>query len=156
MRSLPGKWIGSEPRSRQRELMKRNDDQYRWRVRMLALHGAMLVGPAVLLFAHSRWPAKRYGACVFKAAFGVDCPACGITRSAMAMFTGNIFLAIRLHPAGPLVVAVISVMTAYLAIVVCTSVNGLEWGKEVKAYKGTEMLALAALLIGWFGRIVVY
>jgi hypothetical protein len=120
---------------------------------MLLLHGAMLVAPMVLLLAHIRFHVNGVGVCVVRSLLGVDCPGCGITRSVMALFAGDICRALRLHPAGPFVVALIVLMVTYLVLVLFTKFKGLEWRKEVRAFTGIEMLAFAALLTGWIGRV---
>ena len=122
---------------------------------MLLLHAAMLVAPLALLLAHIRFHVKGSGVCVFRSVFGVDCPGCGITRSVMSLFAGDISGALRLHPAGPFVVALIALMVTYLVLVLFTKLKGFEWGKEVRAFTGIEMLAFAALLIGWIGKVFV-
>jgi hypothetical protein len=40
--------------------------------------------------------------CLFKAAFHIPCPGCGMTRSFKALWRGQWFLAVRYHPLGPL------------------------------------------------------
>jgi hypothetical protein len=127
-------------------------DQRNWRVRMLVLHGAMLVAPLALLVAHLRFQFCGLGVCLFRWVFGVDCPGCGITRSAMALLNGDVIGAFRLHPAGPLVVSLIALIVAYLVLALFTRFRGLEWRKEVQAFTGIEMLAFSALVIGWLGK----
>ena len=120
---------------------------------MLVLHGAMLAAPLLFLFAHARFHVNAFGFCAFKAITGLDCPACGITRSAMAVFTGDMILAFRHHLAGPLIVALIALIVTYLLGVVFMGFRGWEWRKEVKAYTGIEVLAMITLLIGWIGKV---
>ncbi|MEI8353595.1 MAG: DUF2752 domain-containing protein [Lentisphaerota bacterium] len=127
-------------------------DQRNWRVRMLVLHGAMLAAPLALLVAHMRFQFCGLGVCLFRWVFGVDCPGCGITRSAMALLNGDVIGAFRLHPAGPLVVSLIALIVAYLVLALFTRFRGLEWRKEVQAFTGIEMLAFSALVIGWLGK----
>jgi hypothetical protein len=90
-------------------------------MRMLVLHGAMLIAPAALLLAHARFHFNATGICVIKSIFDVDCPACGITHSAIAMFSGHMREAFRLHPAGPIVVGIIGIMALYLILVLLTA-----------------------------------
>jgi hypothetical protein len=45
------------------------------------------------------------GFCLFRLAFGIDCPGCGITRSVLALFSGHLFESWQLHRAGIAVVA---------------------------------------------------
>ena len=133
--------------------LKQYSDQRAWRMRMLLLHGAMLATPVALLIAHSRFHVNALGICVFKAISGVDCPACGITHSAMAMVSGHMRDAFRLHPAGPMVVVIVGIMVLYLAVVLWTGYEGVQWKKESTAYNTLERLAIGVLLIGWVGKL---
>lgn len=119
---------------------------------MLLLHGAMLMGPLGLLVFHLLFHINSVGVCAFSVVFGIDCPACGITRSATALYTGDIKNSFYYHPAGPMIVGIIALITLYLILVVFTNVNGLEWRDEVKASTRIEWIALASLLIGWVGK----
>jgi hypothetical protein len=130
-----------------------NTDQRRWRTKMLLLNGSMLAAPPALLLVQAQFHFDRLGICLFKSALGVDCPACGITRSVIAMLTGDHWQAVRYHPAGPLIVAIIAFITLYLALVLFTGYKGVEWRKEAKAYTRLEMLAIAALVIGWTAKL---
>jgi hypothetical protein len=119
---------------------------------MLLLHGAMLAAPLALLAAHARFQFRGWGCCLFRRLAGVDCPGCGITRSAMALLKGDVSEAFRLHPAGPLVVALIALIVTYLGLALFTRFRGLSWRQEVRAFAGIEMAAMTALLTGWIGR----
>ncbi|MEI7902707.1 MAG: DUF2752 domain-containing protein [bacterium] len=131
---------------------KQPSDQHRWRMRMFLLHGAMLGAPAALLGAHTYFPVNAPSICVFKALAGIDCPACGITHSVMALFAGHMGDAFRIHPAGPVVVGVIGIMTVYLALVLFSRYKGWGWKKEAQAYTILERLAIGVLLMGWVGK----
>lgn len=132
-----------------------NGDHHRWRVRMLLLYGTMLSAPIALVLVHGFVHLRPPCVCVFRAIFGIDCPACGITRSAGALLTGDIPGAFRFHPAGPLIVAIFAVITMYLVVVVLTNVKGLEWRKEVTASSRIEYTALVTLVIGWIGKMLM-
>jgi hypothetical protein len=132
-----------------------NPEQQRWRVRMLALHGTMLIVPAFMLALHSRFCLSGAGFCVVKRVFGVECPACGVTRAAMALFHGDVAQAVRFHPAAPLIMALLGLMVGYFLTVVVAGIKGMEWRKEVRIYTGIEVLALASLLLGWIGKMAV-
>jgi hypothetical protein len=122
---------------------------------MLLLHGTMLAAPLALSFAHTRHHVNAVGICVFKMVCGVDCPACGITHSVMAMLDGRMGEAFRFHPAGPIVVGIITIMTLYLTLVLLTGYRGIEWGKEARAYNGLETVGIVALMIGWVGKAFI-
>jgi hypothetical protein len=120
---------------------------------MLLLHGTMLTAPLALWVVHTRFKVDALGTCLFKAVAGVDCPACGITRSASAMFRGHMGEAFRLHPAGPLVVGIIGITAVYLTLALATEHAGFEWKKELKMFKSLELLAVGALLIVWLVKL---
>lgn len=57
--------------------------------------------------------------CWLHAAFGVDCPMCGMTRSFVALAHGEVAAAFRFHPAGPLL------FVAMVALVVGVAVTAV-------------------------------
>lgn len=121
---------------------------------MLLLHGAMLAAPFALLEIHHWCYVNALGICAFKSILGFDCPACGITHSAMALFSGQVAESFRIHPAGPIVIGIVGVMVLYLALCLITGRKGLEWRKEAKAYSILDRLAVGVLLVGWVGRLI--
>ena len=54
--------------------------------------------------------------CLFKRAFGLPCPICGMTRSVVLTLDGNINAALALNPAGPLLVAGLALLGASLIL----------------------------------------
>lgn len=123
---------------------------------MLLLHGTMLAAPVVLIVAHAWFRAEVPGVCVFKAVFGHECPACGMTRAVMALLSGQMTEALYYHPAAPFIFGLLVVMTVYLALILLTGRRGLEWRQEVKAYNRLELVALIALLVGWVGKMFTH
>lgn len=136
-------------------IMDRKYDQRRWRVRMLVLHGAMLIGPGVLLVVHECFGINGLGVCVFRSVFGVECPACGITHSVMALLRGHVGEAFRIHPAGPVIVGILALMASYLIVALLAEQKGAEWAKEVRVYGVLDRLAAGVLLAGWVGRLII-
>lgn len=57
------------------------------------------------------------GLCWLHAAFGVDCPMCGMTRSFVAFAHGDLGAAFRFHPAGPLLFVAMAVLVVSVAVV---------------------------------------
>ena len=133
---------------------KSKNTQQSWRKRMFLLHGAMIVAPIVLLFTHAMFRFKDFSFCLFKSCAGIDCPACGITRSAMATFSGHIPEAFQFHPGGPIIILLLSIIFCYFSIVLLTKYRGLEWTKEVKSYSIIEMLMIGVLVTGWIGKLL--
>lgn len=114
---------------------------------MLTLHGTMLAVPALLLIIHSC--GLSFGFCIFKKVFGIDCPACGITHSVMALMTGHVKSALHYHPAGPFILLLLAVMVAYLSATVLTRYRGMTWKTEVALYQLLDRTMVGMLLIGW-------
>ena len=54
--------------------------------------------------------------CWLHAAFGIDCPMCGMTRSFVALAHGDLGAAFRFHPAGPLLFVAMVVLVAAVAV----------------------------------------
>lgn len=132
------------------------DSQRKWRIRMLFLHGAMLAAPAALLLFHHQLQGRTTGVCVVQTLMSVDCPACGMTRSIMALFQGHLREALRIHPAGPIILGILGLMTGYLGFVLLTGRKGCAWRNEVRAYGMLDRLAIGALVVGWVGRLMAH
>lgn len=134
-------------------MIKQERSQQGWRIKMLLLHGAMVTAPIALLLAPSCLPVNLIGKCISKSLLGFNCPACGITHSAMAMFGGHIKEAFLIHPAGPVITVIVGLMTLYFASVIFTNYKGFEWTKEAKTYTMLERLAVGVLVAGWVGKL---
>ena len=68
--------------------------------------------------------------CWFRAAFHVDCPFCGMTRSFVALAHGDVASALRFHPAGPLLFA------AMLVGLVAVAMSALARGRPIVERRG--------------------
>jgi len=122
---------------------------------MLWLHGLMVAVPAAMLLSPdvAGGAARRWGGCLCHRLFGWDCPACGVTRSAVAVLRGHWGEAFAWHPAGPLLFGLTAIIAAYLALALAGVVPGMPWSREAAAYRRAEGLALALLAAGWAGKI---
>jgi hypothetical protein len=69
------------------------------------LSTALLFMAAFILVRHKNVLELVPHVCVAQALFGIPCPGCGITRSALAFLTGNIGQAWSMNPAGPVLCA---------------------------------------------------
>ena len=45
------------------------------------------------------WIEKHQVGCLFKKAFHIDCPGCGLQRSAIALLKGDIMTSLKMYPA---------------------------------------------------------
>jgi hypothetical protein len=68
--------------------------------------------------------------CWFRAAFHIECPFCGMTRSFVALAHGDIASALRFHPAGPLLFA------AMLVGLVAIATTALARGRPMVERRG--------------------
>ena len=134
--------------------MEQNTEQRAWRTRMLLLHGAMLFAPVLFLIIHVS-SSKTLGICAFRSISGIDCPACGITHSAMAMYRGHIIDALSIHPAGPAILGLVGIMTSYLLIVLFFRYKGMGWRREIKLYGILDGLMVTFLLTGWIVKLCI-
>lgn len=44
------------------------------------------------------WLEHHLLACPFKQSFGIDCPGCGLQRSVLALFRGDVVASLKLYP----------------------------------------------------------
>jgi hypothetical protein len=87
--------------------------------------------------------------CLFRLAFHVHCPGCGLWRSLQALWTGNFLLAVRYHPLGPIVFG-LCLLVLLAAIFRPEQVRSFDPRKH-----RTAAIALAAAMIGlWVFRLV--
>ena len=146
--------LNGNPVRQERMITDKDNGQHKWRMRMLFLHGAMVVAPPLLLLMHEHLHINSLGLCIFKRIFGIDCPACGITHSIMALFHGRIKEAFCIHPAGPVVFGVVGLMVVYLGSVLLAGYKEIEWRKEVRAYSILDGTVGGILLATWVGRLI--
>ncbi|NVB80590.1 MAG: DUF2752 domain-containing protein [Kofleriaceae bacterium] len=78
------------------------------------------------------------------AAFGIDCPMCGMTRSFVALAHGDIGAAFRFHPAGPLLFVAMVALVVAVAITAARRARPLvERKRFVFAFQTIVLLCLA-------------
>jgi hypothetical protein len=91
------------------------------------------------------------GLCWFRAVFQIDCPFCGMTRSFVALAHGEVGVALRYHPAGPLLFAA---MVVFLGMVVVVSVRrGPPLVERRRFAIAFEAVALVCLTLGVFKMV---
>jgi hypothetical protein len=83
--------------------------------------------------------------CAFKQAFGVPCPNCGMTRSVVFTLHGEWAGALRMNPAGPvLVIGALALCVALLAM----ALGRPRVGEPTAASRAARRLALASAVYG--------
>lgn len=93
--------------------------------RVAGLSGAALLASlAVLRLAASATETSVFfaghelrGGCLLKGLFGLRCPSCGMTRSALLALGGDLQAALSLNPGGPLVVLGALILGASLVVI---------------------------------------
>jgi hypothetical protein len=139
---------------RQRSAGKCSKDHAAWRIKMLLLHSAMLAAPAIFLLLQTNARIPILSGCLIKAITKTDCPACGITHSAVAAYSGNFVESFRIHPAGLAILAILAAMTIYLAAITITQ-KAIQWKKELRIYTFIDRSMITLLIAGWIGRILI-
>lgn len=77
------------------------------------LHGVVLglsLSPIIGAFLYNQGLRLSVGSCRFQQMFGIPSPACGMTRSFMAIARGNLYEAVMYHLFGPILFAVFGII----------------------------------------------
>lgn len=95
--------------------------------------------------------------CLFRATFRVPCPGCGLTRSLEALWRGDLGEALRMHPLGPPVFALLIGLA-----VGCAAYAALPAARPALRRLGIQLQhprvmrwALTALLATWLVRLAL-
>ena len=150
--------------------MRRLSRQTFWAGRAPGFAGALLLAQLWLLRALAAADADhvfvmgrelRWG-CLFRRAFGVPCPACGMTRGVLLTLHGQLGEALRVNPAAPVLALGVALFAAALVFVAVypSARDPLAFGRlhsrlrlASRAYAG---LLFAVMLAHWivalFGR----
>jgi Protein of unknown function (DUF2752) len=91
------------------------------------------------------------GLCWFRAAFHIDCPFCGTTRSFVALAHGDVAAAFRFHPAGPLLFA--AMMVALVAIVAALARRTQPLVERPRFVTAVQAVTVVCLSIGVFQMV---
>ena len=102
--------------------------------------GLALAATSALVLAAIMSPGTAGPACPFRALTGLLCPTCGMTRSFVALFEGDVAGAFAAHPAGPILVL------SFAALAVAVVVAGLRRARPILARRG-PVLALEAVVL---------
>ena len=126
-----------------------------WRIRMLLLHGAMFVAPIGLVVTDSILRPNAMGFCVIKSICGFDCPGCGITHSAIALYEGNMQESFKFHPAGPVILVILGLLLFYFLFSLLMNYKAVHWQNELKIYSTLEVTAMSLLIGGWLIKFFI-
>ncbi|MGO9483536.1 MAG: DUF2752 domain-containing protein [Rhodomicrobium sp.] len=128
-----------------------------WRFKMVVLFGAFATGPTIVTGTLGRSVGMQGlpSFCLFKALTGLDCPACGITRSVSALCDFDLTGSFALHPGGPFVAAlVLSLFIYFLVTLLSLGKYGLSLGTELAALNLSSRMLLPLLFIPWLVKMI--
>lgn len=123
-----------------------------WRERGLAWAVVAAALAQVLLLAAGLpgWP------CPMKAATGVPCPGCGLTRAAAALFRGDLWASLRTHAYAPVIV--LALLLTGLALLLPKDAR-FAFVSRVESFErrtGVTAIALVGLLVYWLARLLFF
>ena len=122
---------------------------------MLLIHLSLATAPLLVCYMNSILPGAPLSKCIFRNLVGIDCPACGITRSVDATFHLRFHDAFGWHPTGPIVAFLVLLLAGYfLTTALVGSRIQIEWKKEVSVYSHIDCWLAILLVAGWIGKIV--
>ena len=89
-------------------------------------------------------------ACLAQALFGIPCPGCGVTRSALAFLVGDVGRAWSLNPGGPFLCAAVAFQVPLRFLALCGACGGRF---VVIASRAMTLIVLVVLILNWFDHI---
>ncbi|MEB3331259.1 MAG: DUF2752 domain-containing protein [Synechococcaceae cyanobacterium] len=115
-------------------------------LRRRELASLLPAGLTAALFAKGLWPHLPGFSCPLRAATGVPCPTCYLTRATAAALNGRLAESLGLHAFGP----------AAAALLLAWSVLAIQRRRllPVTIRGGSLVWAAAALLLYWLARLV--
>lgn len=126
-----------------------SEDSPRDAAALMIAGGVAMVHVGLAVTGLPGWP------CIFKAALGLPCPGCGMTRATVALLHGDWLEALRLHAFAPLLVIAAGaiVVTGLLPTALRSRVRTKMGSLEERWHLGGWLLA--ALLSYWIMRFVL-
>jgi len=102
----------------------------------------------------ARWPLTGDGTpsiCLLKRLTGVPCPTCGMTRSFCCLGRGEVVEAVRFHPLGPVLYALLAVVMVRSAVI---AVSGRRWLEQTaRLFIRSILLLVSVGFILWIVRL---
>lgn len=96
------------------------------------------------------WP------CPMKAATGVPCPGCGLTRASAALFRGDLYAALRTHAYAPLIVLALMLTGLTLLLPRRPRLAFIAGVESFERRTGVTAVALVGLLVYWLVRLLFF
>ena len=123
---------------------------------MFLLYAALSLG---VLATHTDGGTRFFGwsvpnICFVKKLFGFDCPGCGITRSIVHVVHLDWAGAFALHPAGPMIGALLFLQLGYFGLTLCGKGKiPVPWKTELFFFSLADQFLTVALMAGWIIKL---
>lgn len=126
------------------------DDSRIQRLEWLASGVACAVLAAACILPRDR-PLGGIQLCAVKAVSGIPCPSCGITRSLVELGHGDPWSAVRFHPLGPALCALLLL----LAVLPVLPASAKRWLHGISRSVTATLAALAVIVVTWAVRLAL-
>lgn len=123
-----------------------------WRERGLAwaVLAAAAAQVALVSAGLPGWP------CLLKAATGIPCPGCGLSRAAAALVGGDLHASLRTHAFAPLVVLALALTAPALLLPEGPRLALISGVESLERRTGATVFALTGLLVYWLVRLLFF
>jgi hypothetical protein len=94
--------------------------------------------------------------CPMKAATGVPCPGCGLTRAIAALFRGDVSASLRMHAYAPFIVLALLLTGLTLLLPKSSRLAFIARVESFERRTGVTAIALVCLLVYWLARLLFF
>ena len=94
--------------------------------------------------------------CPMKAATGIPCPGCGLTRACAALFRGDLSASLRTHAYAPVIVLALLFTGLTLLLPKATRLAFISGVESFERRTGLTAIALVGLLVYWLVRLLFF
>jgi hypothetical protein len=94
--------------------------------------------------------------CPMKAATGVPCPGCGLTRAIAALLRGDLLASLRAHAYAPLIVLALLLTGLTLLLPKSSRLAFISRVESFERRTGVTAIALVCLLVYWLARLLFF
>jgi hypothetical protein len=94
--------------------------------------------------------------CPMKAATGIPCPGCGLTRATAALFRGDLSASLRTHAYAPLIVLALLLTGLTLLLPKSSRLAFISRVESFERRTGVTAIALVGLLVYWLARLLFF
>ena len=94
--------------------------------------------------------------CPMKAATGIPCPGCGLTRATVALLRGDLSASLRTHAYAPLIVLALLLTGLTLLLPKDARLAFIAGVESFERRTGVTAIALVGLLVYWLARLLFF